>query len=85
MSPTHGDSHLLVSPHSGFDSMPEPDPFSPLLKCFERGGRPHQHHGFLHIEHDNSNKVTAHRRDCDGPDLLLNYWMDRNPGGCLDS
>jgi hypothetical protein len=36
---------------SGFDNCPEPDPFAPLLTCFERGGRPHQHHGFLHIEH----------------------------------
>jgi hypothetical protein len=36
---------------SGFDVHPEPDPFAPLLLCFGRGGRPHQHHGFLHIEH----------------------------------
>lgn len=31
--------------------MREPDPFEPVLWCFERGGRPHTHHGFLHIEH----------------------------------
>lgn len=29
----------------------ELDPFEPLLLCFQRGGRPHNHHGFLHIEH----------------------------------
>jgi hypothetical protein len=29
----------------------ELDPFEPLVLCFERGGRPFRHHGFLHIEH----------------------------------
>jgi hypothetical protein len=28
----------------------EPDPFEPLLLCFERGGRPFLHHGFLEID-----------------------------------
>lgn len=29
----------------------EPDPFEPLILCFERSGRPFYHHGFVHIEH----------------------------------
>lgn len=32
----------------------EPDPFEPLVLCFERGGRPFHHHGFMHIQHSMS-------------------------------
>ena len=63
---------------SGYDCFLEPDPFAPLLYCYQRGGRPHQHHGFLHIEHSISFNYAY------GSDAWPNGFLRQNPQDITD-